>query len=197
MSSSRAFRCRGTRIEPYSRSGGRVARSASAEHGDAAQQRGFIGTAVDHVEDDPGEHPAEPDVAGGFVHDHRRDPARGAGERSEHGQQRQVPAAQTHREGRAVGTVGLGLGVAHLHDRQVGDREREHRPEGVDADEEIEALGDDERRGEQSGQHDEHIRSRALVGAGDRGRWESGGWWRASRQAGRAPTSRSRRRRSA
>ena len=100
-------------------------------------------------------------------------------QRAEHGRQRQVAAADPHRQRDAVRPRAVGLAVAQHADRHVRDEEGEHRAERVDADEELEVARDDERRGEHGGQHDDDVR-RPLAGV------------QASHRAGDLPVARQR-----
>ncbi len=96
------------------------------------------------------------------MHDQHRDHAAGGDKRAEHRRQRQLALAELHRQRHPVRAVAIRLGVAQATDRQVSDRERERRAERVDPDQEVEVLRRSQPRGDQPGEHDQHVRSRAL-----------------------------------
>ena len=75
------------------------------------------------------------------MHDEHRHPAGRRHQRAQHGRQRQLAPAHADRRRDPVGAVAIGLGVAQATDREVGDREGEHRAEGVDPDEEVRSSG--------------------------------------------------------
>ena len=72
----------------------------------------------------------------------------------------------------------------------MGDRERDRRPEGIEAAEEQHVRRDHQRERDHRGDQDRHVRRRASVFRACPASWGSGGWWRASRCAVRGRASR-------
>ena len=146
MSSSSGVPRIGTRIEPYS------ARSAlPPQRGLRARRRGGRPacrrrsgrrrTARSRTPSTRGRRSARPRAGCRATMNAQADD-----DRAEQRGQRQRAVPHRDRQRHPVGARAIGLAEAQLDDRQVRDREREQRAERVDADEEVEVLGHDERR---------------------------------------------------
>ena len=188
MSSSSGVPRIGTRIEPYSRAHGLGAQRRLGDD-DPAQDRHARRAPVGRRRARAGRHPDDPDVAGALVEDEQADEAAGRHRRAEHGRQRQVAAADAHRERDPVGPRPVGLAVAQDADRDVRDHEREHRAERVDAREASRSRGTTSARRQHRRDDDHDVRRRRTSDAGARARSGSGGWSPASTRAARARAS--------
>ena len=156
---------------------------------EAAGERLALPAPVDHVQRDPGRHPAEADVARALVVDDDAEPHGDRERRPEHGRERHARAADRDRERHAEGARPVGLAEAERDHRQVREREGDHRAEREHAGEEVEVVRQREREREQRRDRDRHVRACRGAGGAGRPRSGSGGSWRASRRAGPGPAS--------
>ena len=98
--------------------------------------------------------PADAGGRDGEVQDRDDDEREPGAEAAEHGEQRQVAAADAQRPGAAVGPRPVGLLDAQPDHRRVRDRERQHRAEGVHVAEEFGLARDDRQAGDAAEQQD-------------------------------------------
>ena len=105
--------------------------------------------AIERVDDEADGEPAEPHEPRRLLLDDDHDPRGGGAEAPEDREQRPVDSAEPEVRTRAVDELLVPPLDPERDDRRVGDREREHRAEGVHRPQELRLAGQDDRdRGE-------------------------------------------------
>ena len=110
--------------------------------------------AVEDVADKADAQPGGAEQARLRVQDDDRDEGRPGPDRPEHRGQRNLAPPPSHVPGGPIRTVELGPAATQDDDRDVGDREREHRPEAVEVAEEVSVPGQHQRHGDRGEEED-------------------------------------------
>ena len=124
---------------------------------DPPQQRLLFGLAVDDIERQPADEPADADPAGARVVDHDDHHAGRREHSPDQRRQRHLRSADGDRERDPVGPRAIGLPEAQRDHRNMGDHERDQRAERVDPHEQLDVAREHERGARQRGgaDHDE------------------------------------------